>query len=79
MDDCYVCNKERPCCGGSLHTFCEENHKGHTVEAPELREDWGLGRVLKNCQGFEGEYKDYETGSLGSVFLGHMLEEAWDE
>ena len=56
--------------------FREENHKGRTVEAPELREEWGLGRVLKNCQGFEGEYKDYETGSLRSVFLGRTLEEA---
>ena len=54
----------------------EENPKGHTVEVPDLREEWGLGRVLKNCLGFEGEYSDFETGSLRSVFLGRTLEEA---
>ena len=76
MEECYVCKKDRPCCGGPVHLLRDGNHKGHTVEAPELREEWGLGRVLKNCQGYEGEYRDVETGSLRSVFLGRTREKA---
>ena len=52
------------------------NHSGHTVEVPELTKKWGLGRVVANCRGFEGEYKDLETGTLKWVFLGWSREQA---
>ena len=52
------------------------DHKGHTIEVHELKERWGLGRVIQNCRGFEGQYKDIETGSLKWVLLARMREEA---
>ena len=59
-----------------MHWMRKEDHKGHTVEVPDLKEEWGLGRVFKNCLGFQGEYNDFETGNLRNVFLGRTLEEA---
>lgn len=76
MDCCYVCKRARPCCGGPVHLLAVSNHEGHTVEVPDMKEKWGLGRVFRNCRGFEGEYEDVWTATVKIVFLGRTREEA---
>ena len=76
MDKCYICREARPCCGGLVHMMREEKHRGHTIEVPDLKKTWGLGRVFQNCRGFEGEYEDEWTGTLKLAFLGRTREEA---
>lgn len=47
MDKCYICREARPCCGGLVHHMMRvEEHRGHTVEVPDLKKTWGLGRVF---------------------------------
>ena len=76
LDHSYCCGQLRPCGGGLLHLMDVADHKGHTIEVHDIKEKGGLGRVVKNCRRFEGEYCDLSTGTLKCVFLGHMREEA---
>ena len=54
----------------------DETNEGHGVEVADLKTMWGLGRVVRNCRGFLGEYKDVETGKWCFVFLGDTREDA---
>lgn len=73
--NCYVCSQERPCCGSHLSMMFHEHHTGHSKEVLELSKAWGMGRVMKNCCGFHGEYIDVETKSIRVMFLGLTEEE----
>ena len=76
MDKCLICNEMRPCCGGPLHLMNEGQHRGHTIEVPDLRAKWGMGRVFQTCRGLEGQYEDEWTGGMKLVFLGRTRKEA---
>ena len=76
---CQICQQERPCCGGPIHLLDDAQakvHEGHRVEVKDLAKMWGLGRVMQNCRGIEGEYLDLETGVWRFVFLGWSRDQA---